>query len=348
MILGSDDSGKEDVLKRVCRATTQARIFRGCVGFAADPTPESKGRLCGLTVPHADSAAKLARGLDDVLLAAAARQRPGTVVVLDNPSGRLDGDATLRPAPRKSATRWRRPVQERANPPSPRPEPAQSLRGRVVVDAEVLRDPADAGAAVVHRGSLRRDRLVKRRLKVLEELSLKRNLGDGAKALRTRPRAGHRSPACVRSWEEPAPRGGSPPGLNSGRNKPMRRRQTRESPVIRSAMMASSSGWLFGRPRCARSPHPHRFPLPLIDRLDIGRLALLDPDPAFVARGEPCDQLAYLLDVGRDRGDRDTRLFRVRLGRRRPDRAAARPEDLHQCTSRGSPRAGSSPPLQRA
>ena len=43
-------------------------------------------------------------------------------------------------------------------------EPAQSLRGRVVVDAKVPRDRADASAAVLHRGSLRGDHLVDRSL----------------------------------------------------------------------------------------------------------------------------------------------------------------------------------------
>ena len=45
---------------------------------------------------------------------------------------------------------------------SPRAEPAQSLRSRVVVDAEVLRDPADASASVVHRAADGCDDLVDR------------------------------------------------------------------------------------------------------------------------------------------------------------------------------------------
>ena len=57
----------------------------------------------------------------------------------------------------------------------------------MVVNAEMLRDPADGDAALVHRGNVRRDRLVDGRLKALEELSLNRNLDDGAKPLRTRP-----------------------------------------------------------------------------------------------------------------------------------------------------------------
>ena len=56
----------------------------------------------------------------------------------------------------------------------------------MVVDAEVLRDRADADAAIVHRGNLRRDRLVDGRRDGLEKLSLDLNLGDGAKPLRTR------------------------------------------------------------------------------------------------------------------------------------------------------------------
>ena len=55
----------------------------------------------------------------------------------------------------------------------------------MVVDAEVVRDPADGAAALEYRGSVRRDRLVDGRLKGLEKLSLNRNLGDGANPLRT-------------------------------------------------------------------------------------------------------------------------------------------------------------------
>ena len=82
-------------------------------------------------------------------------------------------------------------ARKRTHRQSPRPEPAQSLRRRVVVNAEMLRDPADGDAALVHRGNVRRDRLVDGRLKAREELSLNRNLGDGAKPLRTRQRFVH-------------------------------------------------------------------------------------------------------------------------------------------------------------
>ena len=78
-------------------------------------------------------------------------------------------------------------ARQQSNPESPRPEPTERLRNRVVVDAEVLRDPADGGAARVHDGSVDRDRLVNRRLKRLDELSLNRKLRNGAKPLRTRP-----------------------------------------------------------------------------------------------------------------------------------------------------------------
>ena len=57
----------------------------------------------------------------------------------------------------------------------------------MVVDAEVLRDRADADAAVVHRDNLRRDRLVDGRRDGLEKLSLNQNQGNGAKPLRSRP-----------------------------------------------------------------------------------------------------------------------------------------------------------------
>ena len=70
---------------------------------------------------------------------------------------------------------------------SPRPEPAQSLIDRVVVDAQVPSNRADAIAAGVHRSNLQGDRLVDRGLNGPEKLRLNRNLGNGAKALRTRP-----------------------------------------------------------------------------------------------------------------------------------------------------------------
>ena len=57
----------------------------------------------------------------------------------------------------------------------------------MVVDGEVLRDRADANAAVTHRRDPRGDRLVNRRLDRLDELSLNQNLGNGAKPLRSRP-----------------------------------------------------------------------------------------------------------------------------------------------------------------
>ena len=55
-------------------------------------------------------------------------------------------------------------ARKRTHRQSTQPEPAQSLRGCVVVDAKVLRDPVDGGAALVHRGNVRRDRLVDGRL----------------------------------------------------------------------------------------------------------------------------------------------------------------------------------------
>ena len=73
------------------------------------------------------------------------------------------------------------------HPLSPRPEPAQRLVDRMVIDAEVLRDRADANAAVTHRRDPRRDRPVERRLDRLGELSLNENQGNGAKPLRTLP-----------------------------------------------------------------------------------------------------------------------------------------------------------------
>ena len=54
----------------------------------------------------------------------------------------------------------------------------------MVVDGEVLRDLADADARVTHRGNLRRDHLIDRRLDRLGELSLNQNQGNGAKPLR--------------------------------------------------------------------------------------------------------------------------------------------------------------------
>ena len=98
-------------------------------------------------------------------------------------------------------TRCGRPPQQRTKPESARPEPAQSLRGRVVINAEVLRDRANANAAVVHRGNLRRDQLIDGRLDGLEKVSPDLNLGDGAKPLRSRPP----NPAGNRCCQPPRP-----------------------------------------------------------------------------------------------------------------------------------------------
>ena len=98
------------------------------------------------------------------------------------------GSKGPRPGPTRTATRCGREPQQPANPRSTGPRPAQSFVDRVVVDAEVLRDRADANAAVTHRRGPRRDRLVDRRLDRLGEIRLNLNLGNGAKPLRTRPR----------------------------------------------------------------------------------------------------------------------------------------------------------------
>ena len=54
----------------------------------------------------------------------------------------------------------------------------------MVVDSKVLRDRANANAAVTHRRNPRRDRLVDRHLNRLDQLSLNQNPGNGAKPLR--------------------------------------------------------------------------------------------------------------------------------------------------------------------
>ena len=57
----------------------------------------------------------------------------------------------------------------------------------MVVDAEVPRNRADTVAAVAHRRSPGRNRLVDGDLDGLGEFSLDLNLSDGAKPLRPRP-----------------------------------------------------------------------------------------------------------------------------------------------------------------
>ena len=64
-------------------------------------------------------------------------------------------------------------------------EPAQRLRGRVVVDAEVPGDGRDADALIPHLGRLGGDPLVHRDGDTSTQLNLNRDFGQGAKPLRT-------------------------------------------------------------------------------------------------------------------------------------------------------------------
>ena len=66
-------------------------------------------------------------------------------------------------------------------------EPAQRLRGRVVVDAEVPGDGRDADALIPHLGRLGGDPLVHRDGDTSTQLNLNRDFGQGAKPLRTCP-----------------------------------------------------------------------------------------------------------------------------------------------------------------
>ena len=79
-------------------------------------------------------------------------------------------------------TRYGQEPRQQSNPQSPRPEPTERLRGRMVVDAKVLRNRADASAAVVHRSNLQGDRLVDRGLNRPEKLRLKLNRGGRCEA----------------------------------------------------------------------------------------------------------------------------------------------------------------------
>ena len=130
------------------------------------------------------------------------------------------GSKGPRPGPTRTATRCGREPQQPANPRSTGPRPAQSFVDRVVVDAEVLRDRADANAAVTHRRGPRRDRLVDRRLDRLGEIRLNLNLGNGSSwghascASRGRgPRRGRRPPASrSRGPADRTPRSAGPLG----------------------------------------------------------------------------------------------------------------------------------------
>ena len=72
-------------------------------------------------------------------------------------------------------------------PQSTRTEPAQSLRGRVVVDAEVLCDPADAGASVVHRGADGGDNLVDRDHERIGNANVGEETTEGSESFSPRP-----------------------------------------------------------------------------------------------------------------------------------------------------------------
>ena len=70
---------------------------------------------------------------------------------------------------------------------SPRPEPTQSLVGRVVVNAEVLRDPADAGTSVVHRAADGGNDLVDRDNERVENANVGNKTTEGSESFSPRP-----------------------------------------------------------------------------------------------------------------------------------------------------------------
>ena len=79
-------------------------------------------------------------------------------------------------------------LHSRREPPqaSQQGEPAQGLVNRMMVDAEVLGDSADAETALLHLGRATRDLLVDRGLGESSNLDANQNLSHGAKPLRTR------------------------------------------------------------------------------------------------------------------------------------------------------------------
>ena len=75
------------------------------------------------------------------------------------------------------------------NPRSPRPEPAQSLFGGMVVDTKVLCDGADAHAARVHGDGLGSDQLVDRDDGGVAYGKIEQETSQGSESLRARPPA---------------------------------------------------------------------------------------------------------------------------------------------------------------
>ena len=77
--------------------------------------------------------------------------------------------------------------QQPANHGSPGAKPAQSLRGRVMVDAEVLRDPTDAGTAGVHRAADGGDDLVDRDHERIGNANVGDKTTEGSESFSPRP-----------------------------------------------------------------------------------------------------------------------------------------------------------------
>ena len=146
-------------------------------------------------------------------------------------------------------------------------------------------DRADGDAAVVHHGNRRRDRLVEGRINGLEELSLDRNLRDGAKPLGTRPRGPGRRPGPRRP-DRRAPHAGDTRGL-AGQEKPGRPRHEDRLPDRWSRLEPSPARGLGG----LAAPGVPRCRAALASGTDQGAARQAEdppPPPHAVLRGNRC------------------------------------------------------------
>ena len=108
------------------------------------------------------------------------KNRPKTRDPARTGHGEADSRHPIQQGPKRVAVKT-------TNARSPRPEPTQSLVGRVVVNAEVLRDPADAGTSVVHRAADGGNDLVDRDNERVGNANVGNKTTEGSESFSPRP-----------------------------------------------------------------------------------------------------------------------------------------------------------------
>ena len=106
------------------------------------------------------------------------KNRPKTRDPARTGHGEADSRHPIQQGPKRVAVKT-------TNARSPRPEPTQSLVGRVVVNAEVLRDPADAGTSVVHRAADGGNDLVDRDNERVENANVGNKTTEGSESFKS-------------------------------------------------------------------------------------------------------------------------------------------------------------------